>query len=479
MSTDPWGRVDDDGTVYVRTAEGERAVGSWQAGEPEEALAYFHRKFDELATQVELLEQRLRGTDLPPAQAEATIVKLRESIADAHAVGDLASLEGRLDALTEVVGKRREEVRAARDLARAQSREIKERIVAEAERIAEDTTHWKSGGERLRQLVEEWKTAERIDRVTEAALWKRLSAARTAFAKRRKSYFAGLDEQRESVRSIKERIVSEAEALATSTDWGPTASAYRDLMQRVEDRRPGLPRGRGRPVDPVQGRPGPVLPGPIRGVRRTRRLAPGQRRGQGAHPRRRGAHRPRDRRQGGAIRPTGRARALGGRRTGAARGEGQARRRPAQDRRGGSQGRGGRVEAVEPRGARTGRRPPSTSSAGRSSSWRPAGQGLGRRQGQGCEGGRGGHLPAAPGWRAERTLASSPDLAGDRRGREDAPGTERRRGPPLPGIAQPWPTPRVRSRRDQECRGGPACGPVRRSRRSCFARDPPGQLVTR
>ncbi|MER7134316.1 DUF349 domain-containing protein [Streptosporangium saharense] len=232
MSTDPWGRVDDDGTVYVRTAEGERAVGSWQAGEPEEALAYFHRKFDELAGQVTLLEQRVRGTDLPPAQAEATIVKLREAIVDAHAVGDLDGLLGRLNILTELVAQRREEVKAARDVARAEARGVKERIVAEAERIADDTTHWKTGGERLRQLVEEWKAAERIDRVTEAALWKRLSAARTAFAKRRKAYFAGLDEQRESVRSAKERIVTEAETLASSTDWGATASAYRELMQQ-------------------------------------------------------------------------------------------------------------------------------------------------------------------------------------------------------------------------------------------------------
>ncbi|GAA3103643.1 DUF349 domain-containing protein [Streptosporangium carneum] len=232
VSTDPWGRVDDDGTVYVRTAEGERAVGSWQAGEPEEALAYFHRKFDELAGQVTLLEQRVRGTDLPPAQAEATIVKLREAITDAHAVGDLDALLGRLNALAELVAQRREEVKAARDVARAEAKGVKERIVAEAERIADDTTHWKTGGERLRQLVEEWKAAERIDRVTEAALWKRLSAARTAFAKRRKAYFAGLDEQREGVRSSKERIVVEAEALASSTDWGATASAYRELMQQ-------------------------------------------------------------------------------------------------------------------------------------------------------------------------------------------------------------------------------------------------------
>ena len=41
MSTasDAWGRVADDGTVYVRTTEGERVVGSWQAGSPDEALA--------------------------------------------------------------------------------------------------------------------------------------------------------------------------------------------------------------------------------------------------------------------------------------------------------------------------------------------------------------------------------------------------------------------------------------------------------
>ncbi|MBO3747709.1 DUF349 domain-containing protein [Streptosporangiaceae bacterium NEAU-GS5] len=232
VTTDPWGRVDDDGTVYVRTAEGERAVGSWQAGEPEEALAYFHRKYDELAGQVQLLEQRVKSTDLAPAQAEASILKLREAVAEAHAVGDLAALGDRLNALSELVGKRREEVKAARDQARVVAKDVKERIVAEAERIAEDTTHWKTGGERLRQLVDEWKAAERIDRATEATLWKRLSAARTAFAKRRKAYFSSLDEQRDQVRSAKERIVSEAEALSSSTEWAPTAAAYRELMRR-------------------------------------------------------------------------------------------------------------------------------------------------------------------------------------------------------------------------------------------------------
>ena len=83
----------------------------------------------------------------------------------------------------------------------------------------------------MRQLLEEWKAAPRADRAVETALWKRLSAARNAFAKRRKAYFAGLEEEREEAKSRKEKLVVEAEALAASTDWGPTAAAYRDLMR--------------------------------------------------------------------------------------------------------------------------------------------------------------------------------------------------------------------------------------------------------
>lgn len=235
MSTDPWGRVDDDGTVYVKTAEGERVVGSWQAGAPEEALGYFRRKYESLVTEIQLLEQRVRTTDLPPGQAQQGIQRLREAVTGAHAVGDLDALIRRLDGLADLVGRRREELKAAREHARGEAREIKERIVAEAERIAAEETHWKNGGERLRQLVEEWKVAERIDRPTETALWKRLSAARNAFTKRRKAYFATLEDQREQARADKERLVAEAEAMAGSTDWGDTAAAYRDLMHRWKE----------------------------------------------------------------------------------------------------------------------------------------------------------------------------------------------------------------------------------------------------
>ena len=134
MSTanDPWGRVADDGTVYVRTADGERVVGSWQAGPPAEALAFFKRKFLALETEVSLLEQRISTTDLSPGQARATITRLLTAVADAHCVGDLDGLRRKLEAMTGLVDHRREENKAAREQARSQAQDRKERIVAEA-----------------------------------------------------------------------------------------------------------------------------------------------------------------------------------------------------------------------------------------------------------------------------------------------------------------------------------------------------------
>jgi uncharacterized coiled-coil protein SlyX len=230
-ANDPWGRVDADGMVYVRTAEGERVIGSWQAGSPDEALAFYRRKFEALDTEVSLLEQRITTTDLSPAQARGAIERLQGSVADAHAIGDLGQLHARLEALTGKVDERQEEARAARDHARTEARSIKEAIVVEAETIAAEATHWKNSSERLRQLLEEWKAAPRADRAVETALWKRLSAARNAFNKRRKAYFAELTEERDEAKARKEKLCVEAEALADSTDWSATAAAFRDLMR--------------------------------------------------------------------------------------------------------------------------------------------------------------------------------------------------------------------------------------------------------
>nr|WP_202434538.1 MULTISPECIES: DUF349 domain-containing protein [unclassified Streptomyces] len=229
VSSDPWGRVDETGTVYVRTADGEKVVGSWQAGSPEEALAYFERKYEGLAVEIGLLERRVKTTDLSAKDATAAIDHLRQQVDEHHAVGDLAALGTRLDALVATVDSRREERKAQKAKQTDEARRAKEALVTEAEELAQ-SEQWRSAGERLRALVDTWKGLPRLDRKSDDELWHRFSHARSAFSKRRKAHFASLDAQREEARQAKEKLVAEAESLSGSTDWGATAARYRDLM---------------------------------------------------------------------------------------------------------------------------------------------------------------------------------------------------------------------------------------------------------
>ncbi|MEU5900933.1 MULTISPECIES: DUF349 domain-containing protein [Streptomyces] len=230
MSSDPWGRVDETGTVYVRTADGgERVVGSWQAGSPDEALAYFERKYDGLVVEIGLLERRVKTTDLSAKDAMTAIDHLRQQVDEAHAVGDLDALGKRLDKLVESVEARREERKVQKAKQSDEARHAKEALVVEAEELAQ-SEQWRAAGERLRALVDTWKGLPRLDRKSDDELWHRFSHARSAFSKRRKAHFASLDAQREEARKAKEKLVGEAEALSNSTDWGPTAARYRELM---------------------------------------------------------------------------------------------------------------------------------------------------------------------------------------------------------------------------------------------------------
>jgi len=229
VSSDPWGRVDETGTVYVRTADGEQVVGSWQAGSPDEALAYFERKYEGLVVEIGLLEKRVKTTDLSAKDAQTAVAHLREQVDAHHAVGDLAALRERLDKLVETVDARREERKVQRAKQSDEARHAKEALVVEAEELAQ-SDQWRAAGERLRALVDTWKGLPRLDRKSDDELWHRFSHARSAFSKRRKAHFASLDAQREDARKAKEKLVAEAEGLSGSTDWGPTAARYRDLM---------------------------------------------------------------------------------------------------------------------------------------------------------------------------------------------------------------------------------------------------------
>ncbi len=230
----PWGRVDDDRTVYVREGEGERAVGSYPDGTPEEALAYFTRKFADLEGQVSLLEARIaRGT--ADGSAADSVAKLQEQLVEPAAVGDIAALRARVEALVTKTAALSEKQQAEREAARQEAVAKREAIAAEAERLAaqpEASIRWKDTSQAFEQLFTDWQSAQRsgpqIPKAQADALWKRFRSARQSFDTARRAHFAQMDATNKDVKQRKERIIAAAEALAPKGVDG--IPAYRGLL---------------------------------------------------------------------------------------------------------------------------------------------------------------------------------------------------------------------------------------------------------
>ncbi|GIG72882.1 DUF349 domain-containing protein [Planosporangium flavigriseum] len=225
-----FGRIDADGTVYLKTAAGERVVGSWQAGTPEEGLAHFARRFADLVTEVDLIEARLGSGTADAAHSLSTIRRLRGSLDTAHVIGDVDGLAARLDKLATIAEEKAGAARAARDAARVEAAARKTALVEEAEKIAAEATGWKAAGDRLKEILDEWKTIHGVDKKTDGELWKRYAAARDGFTRRRGAHFAVLDASRKQAQGRKDELVAEAESLADSTEWNATATRLKELM---------------------------------------------------------------------------------------------------------------------------------------------------------------------------------------------------------------------------------------------------------
>nr|WP_181005855.1 DUF349 domain-containing protein [Mycobacterium marinum] len=225
-----FGRVDDDGTVWLITTAGERIVGSWLAGDAEAAFAHFGRRFDDLNTEITLMEERLAAGTGDARKIRANAAALAETLPTASVLGDLDALATRLASLCEQADSMAVADRTKRDEHRAAQTSRKEALAAEAEELAANSTQWKAAGDRLRAILDEWKTISGLDRKVDDALWKRYSAARDTFNRRRGSHFAELDRERSGVKQSKERLCERAEELSDSTDWAPTSAEFRKLL---------------------------------------------------------------------------------------------------------------------------------------------------------------------------------------------------------------------------------------------------------
>ena len=236
MDAAKWGRVDGEGRVYVQDGGTEREVGQFPDVPIAEAMAFYVRRFLDLKATVDLFAMRL--PQLSIREIDSTVKSLGESLAAPAAVGDLDGLRARFEALRTVAAERRAAINAERAAAKEQALKDRTAIVERAEAIAAqdpDRTQWKSSGAELRELLEQWKGAQRrgprLDRPTEDGLWKRFSHARTTFDRHRRQFFSELDAKQAQVKAAKEALIKRAQEMSSSTDWAGTSAKYRALME--------------------------------------------------------------------------------------------------------------------------------------------------------------------------------------------------------------------------------------------------------
>jgi hypothetical protein len=236
QTADSFGRVDDDGTVHVLDGDAWRPVGSFPDGTPEEALAYFRRKFDDLAATLTLAEQRIKAK-ANAKDIRTQLAKMGKDLLEPAAVGDLAGLRAKVEALLEKLPDLAKEQDAEAEVVVTEAIAHREGIVTQMEALAAkeaSAIRWKSATTTMAELFETWQNHQqngpRIPKKTADALWSRFRGARASLEKARRAYFHELDGKSKEVKTAKRDLISKAEALASQGTAG--IAAYRKLLDQ-------------------------------------------------------------------------------------------------------------------------------------------------------------------------------------------------------------------------------------------------------
>lgn len=234
MSTNQFGRVDQENNVFVIDNGVERQVGQYPGVSQDEALGYFARKYEDLEAQVRILEQRIASGVTDSKSLKTTHDHLQAELAEPKAVGDLGSLRARLAKLSPSIEAASEKIKAERDAAIAEALKEKEAIAAEAESLVTNlgSINWKKSTQRMNDLFTKWqelqKSGPKIPKPQTDPIWKRFSQARAKFEAGRRAYFASLDGKFKEAKSVKSKLADQAEALVAK--GGDAASEYRKLQ---------------------------------------------------------------------------------------------------------------------------------------------------------------------------------------------------------------------------------------------------------
>ena len=236
MTSNEFGRVDDKNNVYVIDGGTERLVGQYPDVTSAEAMAFFTKKFDDLEAQVRILEQRIASGITDIKSLKATHSTLVKDCTEPKAVGNLASLRQRLEAVEPAIAQAAEMASAAREEAIAQAMKDKEEIAARAEAIVAKLggINWKKSAAEMAELFDRWqaiqKDGPKVPKAKTDPIWKRFSQSRAKFESGRRAYFSTLDSSFKEAKKVKSDLVARAEALVSK--GAKAAGDYKALQEQ-------------------------------------------------------------------------------------------------------------------------------------------------------------------------------------------------------------------------------------------------------
>ncbi|MDN5687331.1 MAG: DUF349 domain-containing protein [Brachybacterium sp.] len=232
-----FGSVAEDGTVTVQDGTQVRTIGTTTESDPDQALEPYARGYLDLVAFLDLTQTTLNAPEHTQNELNRLLENLRKNMKEPQVVGDIPALRSRAHELRENAKGKIQTLEAKRAEAREEATRRRTEFVESIEALVAtdpEQISWKSAGDTMRQMVPTWKSMQTgdvsLDRPTEEALWKRLSAARSTFDRMRKQFFSQLDERHTEAAELKETLIARAEEMQDSTDWGPTVRAYKDLM---------------------------------------------------------------------------------------------------------------------------------------------------------------------------------------------------------------------------------------------------------
>lgn len=248
-----FGGVTEDGTVTVQDGTQVRSIGESTPGaDRDEVLTPFAHAYLDLAAFLDIVEQKLGVEGNTQAELNRLLEQMRKNMKEPKVVGDIPALRQRAHDLREAAKEQIGALEKARLEAREKATQKRTEFVEGIEALVATDSHrisWKKAAETIRSMVGDWKTMQKndpsIDRGVEDALWKRLSAARSEFDRKRRAHFSELDANHAEAERVKSALIERAEAMKDSEDFGATARAYRDLMSEWRE----APRGNRRKDD--------------------------------------------------------------------------------------------------------------------------------------------------------------------------------------------------------------------------------------